>query len=116
MVGSLAVGYVLGNSIAAAYKGTKSEDQLLSYLNALGERLTTELGKQGMNVLIPALTGTMLVPIVSNQLQEAFGIDLSELSKQVFADMANGNGKKRGRKSKKKLGKKLKKAKKQSKK
>jgi hypothetical protein len=107
MVGALSVGYVLGSSIGSAYRGTKSDDQLLSYLAALGEKFTDELSQRGMNILAPALTGTILVPILTTQLKEAFGFDLSDLPQQLLAD--TGKRRKGKGKSKKKA---LKKAKK----
>lgn len=89
MVGALSVGYVVGSNISSGHRG-KSDDQVLSYLGTLGEKFTSELSKQGMS--IPALTGTVLVPIVAAQLKEAFGIDLSGLQRQLLA--ANDKGKK----------------------
>ncbi|MGI8734500.1 MAG: hypothetical protein ACR2LM_14500 [Pyrinomonadaceae bacterium] len=98
MVGALSVGYVVGNSISGAYSGTKSDDQLLPYLGNLGEKFTNELAKQGIS--IPALTGTILVPIVAGQLKEAFGIDLSGLQRELLT-VSEPKGKKAKPRSKK---------------
>lgn len=107
MFGSLAVGYVLGNSLASAYSGTKRDDQLLSYLSALGERFTDELSRKGMSILAPALTGTILVPVLTSKLDEVLGIDLSDLPKQLFAEFdtqrQKNGGKKKNKKGKKKI-------------
>ena len=102
MIGALSVGYVLGNSVSAAYRGTKSDDELLSYLVALGERFTGELSKRGMNLLVPALTGTVLVPILTSQLEQTFGIDLSDLPRQLMSEFDTAKGKQRKAKGKKK--------------
>lgn len=87
-LGALSVGYVIGNSIAAAWKGDKHNDQLLSHLAALGERFSDELSKHGMNILMPALTGTVLVPMLTSKLNEVLGIDLSDLPNQVLGQEA----------------------------
>ena len=102
MVGALSVGYVLGNSLGTAYKGTKGEGQLLAYLGALGDKFTDELSRRGMNILTPALTGTILVPILNSQLQKAFGVDLTDLPQQLFAEVDTSKTKKLKAKSKKK--------------
>jgi hypothetical protein len=102
VVGALSVGYVVGNSLGAAYRGTKSEDELLSHLAALGEKFTSELSKRGMNILAPALTGTVLVPILTSQLERTFGIDLSDLPGQLIDDLQTPNPKNGKSKSKKK--------------
>ncbi len=97
-IGALSVGYVVGNSIAAAWKGDKHDDQLLSHLAAIGERFSDELSKHGMNILMPALTGTVLVPMLTSKLNEMFGIDLSDLPQQVLAQpsgKATAKGKKK---------------------
>lgn len=106
MIGALSVGYVLGNSVAAAYRGTKGDDELLTYLTALGDRFTRELSKQGMSILAPALTGTILVPILTSQLEKTFGIDLSDMPRQLMAEFdsvkgKNGKGKKKRHKKNK---------------
>jgi hypothetical protein len=111
-LGALSVGYVIGNSIAAAWKGDRHDDQLLSHLAALGEHFSDELSKRGMNILMPALTGTVLVPMLTSKLNEMFGIDLSDLPQQVLAretskSKASVKGKKK-KKSTKKNGKKKK--------
>ena len=101
MIGAVSVGYVLGNSVAAAYRGTKGDDELLSYLAALGERFTGELSKRGMSILAPALTGTVLVPILTSQLEKTLGIDLSDLPRQLMGEFDIGkrkNGKAKGKK------------------
>lgn len=102
MIGALSVGYVLGNSVSAAYRGTKSDDELLSYFAALGERFTVELSKRGMNILVPALTGTVLVPILTSQLEQAFGIDLSDLPRHLMGEFDTAKGKRGKAKGKKK--------------
>lgn len=79
-VGALAVGYVLGNSFAAALRGAKDKDALLSHLAAMGDRFSEELTKRGMSILAPALTGTILVPILASKVNELFGINLSDLT------------------------------------
>jgi hypothetical protein len=110
-LGALSVGYVLGNSIAAAWKGDDHDDQLLSHLAALGDRFSDELSKHGMNILMPALTGTILVPMLTGKLNEMFGIDLSDLPNQVLAQeapksKASAKGKKKKKSNTKKNGKK----------
>jgi hypothetical protein len=85
-------------------KNAQGERKLLSYLSALGEKFMSELSKRGMNILVPALTGTVLVPILTSQLEETFGIDFSDIGRQVLSGVDGANGK-RGRgkgKSKKK--------------
>lgn len=115
-LGALSVGYVIGTSIAAAWKGEKHEDQLLSHLAALGDHFSDELSKHGMNILMPALTGTILVPMLTSKLNEMFGIDLSDLPQQVLAQAspkskASTKGKKKRKSSDtKKNGKKKKKS------
>jgi hypothetical protein len=103
-IGALSIGYVLGKSTTAAFKGTKGEDQLLSHLSALGEHFADELSKQGMSLLAPALTGTVLVPVLASKLSELTGLDFSDLSNQLLAQ--NGAGAKKSRGKKKKAGKK----------
>ena len=83
-IGALSIGYVLGNSVIAAMQGTKDEDHLLSHLAALGDHFTNELSKQGMNLLAPALTGTVLVPVLTGKLKELTGLDLSEFTQQLL--------------------------------
>ena len=83
-LGALSVGYVIGNSLAAAIKGTKHQDQLLQQLAALGDHFTDELSKRGMSILAPALTGTVLVPMLTSKINEMFGIDLSHLPNQML--------------------------------
>jgi hypothetical protein len=101
-LGALSVGYVIGNSIAAALKGDKHDDQLLSHLAALGDRFSDELSKHGMNILMPALTGTILVPMLTGKLNEMFGIDLSDLPNQVLGQQASkGKAASKGKKKKK---------------
>lgn len=111
-IGALSIGYVLGNSVIAALQGARDEDHLLSHLAALGEQFTDELSKQGMNILAPALTGTVLVPVLTGKIKELTGLDLTDLAQGIFnQDSAptkskrNGKkkagGKKRGKKKKK---------------
>jgi hypothetical protein len=83
-LGALSVGYVIGSSLGASLKGSK-DDALLSQLAALGDHFTDELSKRGMNILMPALTGTVLVPMLTSKLNELFGIDLSHLPEQLLA-------------------------------
>lgn len=78
-IGALSVGYVIGNSLVAAFTESKHKDQLLSQLAAIGDRFTDELSRRGMSILAPALTGTVLVPVLASKLQELTGIDLSNL-------------------------------------
>jgi hypothetical protein len=111
--GALSVGYVLGNSVLNAFTDTKHEDRLLSHLSALGDYFTDELSKQGMSILAPALTGTILVPVLASKISELTGIDLSELAAQLAAQ---GNGKSRSRVKGKKKGGTKKKGKKKKKK
>lgn len=99
--GALSVGYVLGNSVHNAFKDTKHEDGLLSHLSALGDYFADELSKQGMNILTPALTGTVLVPVLASKISEMTGIDLSDLTAQLIAQ-GNGNSKSRTKSKKKK--------------
>lgn len=101
--GALSVGYVLGNSVLNAVTDTKHEDRLLSHLSALGDHFADGLSKQGMSILAPALTGTILVPVLASKISELIGIDLSELADQLVAQ-GNGNGKSRGKGKKKKSG------------
>ena len=97
-IGALSVGYVIGKSASAAFKGTKDDDALLSHLAALGEHFTDELSRQGMNLLAPALTGTVLVPVLTGKLKEITGMDFSDLVTQLLAQ--NGAGVKRSKKKK----------------
>ncbi|MBD0370206.1 MAG: hypothetical protein ICV60_05175 [Pyrinomonadaceae bacterium] len=97
--GALSVGYVLGNSVINAFTDAKGEDKLLSQLAALGDRFTDELSKQGMSILAPALTGTVLVPVLASKISELTGVDLSELTNQLMA--SNGDSRKPKSKRKK---------------
>lgn len=109
-IGALSVGYVVGKSATAAFKGTK-DDALLSHLAALGEHFTDELSKQGMSLLVPALTGTVLVPVIASKLSELTGLDMTDLTNQLLAQNTslskkkgrkkNKAGKKQGRKKRK---------------
>ncbi len=104
-LGALSVGYVIGKSVAAAFNGTKQEDQLLSQLAALGDRFTDELSKRGMNILVPALSGTILVPMLTSKINELFGIDLSDIPDQLLAQAnTNPKGGSKGKKGKKNNG------------
>lgn len=99
--GALSVGYVVGNSLVAAFTDAKRKDQLLSQLSAIGDRFTDELSKRGMSILAPALTGTVLVPVLAGKIKELTGVDISDLPGQLFGQDAGG-GKKRGKGKKKK--------------
>ncbi|HEY0321046.1 MAG TPA: hypothetical protein VGC66_08850 [Pyrinomonadaceae bacterium] len=103
-IGALSIGYVVGKSATAAFKGTKGDDELLSHLAALGEHFTDELSKQGMSLLAPALTGTVLVPLIASKLSELTGLDLTNLTNQLLAQ--NGSLSKKKSKKKNKAGKK----------
>jgi hypothetical protein len=100
--GALSVGYVLGNSMINAFTDAGHEDKLLSQLASLGDRFADELSKQGMSILAPALTGTILVPVLASKISELTGVnlDLSGLAEQLVPQ-ANDAGKS-GRKGKKK--------------
>jgi hypothetical protein len=102
-LGALSVGYVIGSSIAASLKDGADDDQLLSQLATVADHFTDELSKRGMNILMPALTGTILVPMLTSKLNEMFGIDLSNLSDQLLAqsDTTNKATSGKGRKKKK---------------
>ena len=80
-VGALAVGYVLGNSVAAAVRGADDRDELLAQLAAIGDRFSDELTRRGMSILAPALTGTVLVPILASKINDLVGIDLSDFTR-----------------------------------
>lgn len=59
-----------------------------------------------MSILAPALTGTVLVPILTSQLEKTFGIDLSDIQPQLMAEFdsikkKNGKGKKKRHKKNK---------------
>ena len=100
-VGALSVGYVIGNSMSASLHGTKNEDHLLSHLAALGDHFADELSRQGMNILAPALTGTVLVPLLTAKLKELTGLDLSGLTSQLLAQSGvDTTPKKKARKKK----------------
>ncbi len=106
-VGALSVGYVLSNSVNAALKKTDHEDQLLDHLAALGDHFSEELTKRGMSILAPALTGTVLVPMLAGKINEMFGIDLAGLPQQLLEGRAaevnkRSKGTKSGGKKKKK--------------
>ena len=112
-LGALAVGYVVGNSVAAAARGAGEDDRLISHLNALAGRFTDELSDQGMKILTPVLSGAVLVPILIDKVGELSGLDLSGLAAQLAAGQDGGNvkasakgkkkngGKKKGKKDKK---------------
>lgn len=113
--GALSVGYVLGNSVTNAFTDARHEDKLLSQLSALGDQFADELSKQGMSILAPALTGTVLVPILASKISELTGVDLSDLTAQLVSrDGGTGKSKRKGKKKKagsKKQGRKKKKKK-----
>ena len=110
-LGALSVGYVIGSSIAASLKDGAGEDQLLSQLATVADHFTDELSKRGMNILMPALTGTILVPMLTSKLNELFGIDLSDLQNQLLAESdathkaTSGKGRKKKKTGVKKNGK-----------
>jgi hypothetical protein len=112
-LGALSIGYVIGTSLMASLKDSKHEDQLLKHLAALSENFTDELSKRGMDLLMPALTGTVLMPMLTGKIKEMFGIDLSDFSKELLstgdvesaADVATKGGKKRKKAGGKKNGK-----------
>lgn len=99
--GALSVGYVIGNSLVAAFTDAKRKDQLLSQLAAIGDRFTDELSKRGMSILAPALTGTVLVPVLASKFKELTGVDISDLPGQLFGHDGD-KSKKRGKGKKKK--------------
>lgn len=101
-LGALSVGYVIGSAIAASARDSK-DNELLSHLAALGDHFTDELSKRGMNILMPALTGTILVPMLTSKLNEMFGIDLSDLPDQLFGQ-GNATAKATSGKGRKKAG------------
>ena len=90
-LGALSVGYVIGTSLMASLKDSKHEDQLLKHLAAVSEHFTDELSKRGMDILLPALTGTVLMPLLTSKLNEIFGIDLSQLTEQLL-DQGDAKG------------------------
>lgn len=103
-LGALSVGYVLGNSVQAALHGTKSKDHLLSQLAALGDHFADELSKQGMSILAPALTGTVLVPVLASQLSQLTGLDLTDFAKQLLTQNTDTPAQQSGKGKKKKGG------------
>lgn len=116
IVGALAVGYVLGNSAAAALKGGSDDDHLLSRLSALADRFADELSDHGMKILTPALGGAVLFPVLVDKFGELSGLDLSGLMSQLTADGGKGKKKKKtGGKKQGKNGKKGKRAKRSTK-
>jgi hypothetical protein len=98
-LGALAVGYVLGNSVAAAVRGAGEDDRLISQLSALAERFTDELTEHGMKILTPVLSGAVLMPILIDKVGELSGLDLSGLASQLAAPQDGGKGKGKGKKS-----------------
>lgn len=107
-LGALAVGYVVGNSVAAAARGAGGDDRLISQLSALAERFTEELSDQGMKILTPVLSGAVLVPVLIDKVGELSGLDLSGLASQLAAPQDGGKGKvsRKGKKKKEAGGKK----------
>jgi hypothetical protein len=73
-LGALAVGFIVGNGIAASLedttkkRGRKSEG-LLGEIYTLGENLSHELS---------GITQTLLLPALSKKIKDKFGIDLSD--------------------------------------
>lgn len=102
-VGALAVGYVVGNSVAAGLKGGTGDDRLLSQLSTLGDRFADELSEHGMKILTPVLSGAVLVPIIIDKVGELSGVDLSGLAAQLTRQ-EGGGGKAPGKGKKKKAG------------
>lgn len=100
--GAISVGYVVGNSIAGSMKETKTKNDLLSHLGALGDRFTDELSQRGMNILVPALTGTVLVPVLTGKIKELTGIDLSDLPAQLLGQETSPPQNRAGDKKRKK--------------
>lgn len=99
-VGAVAVGYVLSNSAAAALRGTKDDDALFAHLAAIGDRFSDELTERGMSILAPALTGTVLVPILASKINDLFGIDLSDFTHLLTSpDAAYTRPKKKAKKN-----------------
>ena len=105
-LGALSVGYVIGTSLMASLKDSKHEDQLLSHLAAISDHFADQLSKRGMDILMPALTGTVLVPLLTNKLNEIFGVDLSSLTEQLLAqpDVKSAASSGKGGKKRKKTG------------
>jgi len=111
--GALAVGYVVGNSVIDALRGAEDREALLAQLAAVGDHFSEELTQRGMSILAPALTGTILVPVLASKVNEMFGIDISNLT-DLLTKPANaratatpkktkkGGGKKGGKKNGKK--------------
>ena len=119
--GALAVGYVVGSGVAEALREGKGRDELLAQLAAVGDRFSDELTQRGMSILAPALTGTVLVPVLASKVNDLLGIDISGLTdlltKPSGARAADGPKKTKkggGKKGGKKNGKKGKKNKKSS--
>jgi hypothetical protein len=118
-LGAFSIGYIIGTSLMASLKDSKHEDQLLSHLAAISGNFTDELSKRGMELLMPALTGTVLMPMLTGKIKEMFGIDLSDFSKELLstgdvgsaADAATKGGKKKKKAGGKKNGKRGKKGK-----
>ena len=88
-LGALSVGYVVGTSLMASLKDSKHEDQLLKHLAAISEHFTDQLSKRGMDILMPALTGTVLVTLLTSKLNDIFGVDLSKLTEQLLDQPAS---------------------------
>lgn len=100
--GALSVGYVLGNSMINAFTDARHKDKLLSQLGALGDHFADELSKQGMSILAPALTGTILVPVLASKISELTGVDLSGFTNQLMSSNGDSGKAKAGSKKKKK--------------
>lgn len=103
-LGALAVGYVVGNSVAAAARGAGDDDRLISQLSALADRFTDELSEQGMKILTPVLSGAVLVPILIDKVGELSGLDLSGLAAHLAAGQDGGKAKASAKGKKKKNG------------
>lgn len=74
-LGALAVGYIVGNGLAASLQDTtpkkkgRKSNGLFDEVYAFGERLSDELSDVAQTVLLPAL---------SKKVKDTFGIDLSD--------------------------------------
>lgn len=103
---ALSVGFVVGGSLAGALKSDRGKDDVLSQLAALGDRLADRLSKEGMEVLLPLLSGGILVPLLTNKAQDALGLDLSDLTAKWPGQQDDAPGAKGKKKKKKGAGKK----------
>lgn len=111
-IGALSVGYVIGNSLAAAFHEARHDDKLFAQLTLIGDRFTDELSRRGMSILTPVLTGTVLVPLLTSKIEELTGVDLSDLPNLLLQSDGQKSKEKQKRKKKnnKRSGKKKRKA------